>query len=194
LHNNLCPDICFNPYDSTFMVTYFDSTAQKLPFLTHHFNMNSPDQWNIISPGYNDSTNLSAPYPKVALNFGLHTGANAWIAERSGGNGVAMFDSRSSTWTGVSDANNPNRTRLFGAYPNPTANNINISFFLDKTEKVTITVMNILGQPLGIITCQIYTRGRHAVPFDVSGFPPGTYLYGFNAGDHSSCGKFAVVR
>ena len=34
-HNCRTPDIAFNPYDFTFMVTYDDSTDKKLPFLTN---------------------------------------------------------------------------------------------------------------------------------------------------------------
>jgi hypothetical protein len=69
------PSINFNPYDSSFMVTYYDSTTNKLSFVKHNFNMNIPDSWQVLTSGYNDSTNIDAPYPKVVLNMNLQKGA-----------------------------------------------------------------------------------------------------------------------
>jgi len=118
-HNNLQPSINFNPFDSTFMVTYYDSTTQKLPFLLNNFKLNNPDNWQVVTTGYNDDDNLSAPYPKVALDLGQKQGVNIWAKEGTGGNGVAMFDAPYSIYTGISGNNTGGLARLIGAYPNP---------------------------------------------------------------------------
>ena len=101
-NNELQPDICFNPYNSKFMVTYFDFTNKKLPFLTNDVNLANPNSWNVVSQGYNDNNNLVAPYPKVDLNIVQQNGMNAWISAGTGGNGIALFDAPYSTYTGVS--------------------------------------------------------------------------------------------
>ncbi len=193
-HNNLEPDITFNPYDSTFMVTYFDSTTQKLPLITHNFNLRNPNQWDINSSGYNDSSNLSRPYPKVKTTSNFQKGTYVWIADLIEGKGVAMFDATSGTWTGTSIINSSSNCKLIGAYPNPSSNTIKISFELKKPGKVTINVMSILGQPLGTVTDQIYSEGKHVVEYNVSDFPEGTYLYNFRAGDFMASGKIVVIR
>jgi len=41
--NKMQPDISFNLFDSTFMVTYFDSSMQKLPFITNNYNLSDPN-------------------------------------------------------------------------------------------------------------------------------------------------------
>jgi hypothetical protein len=193
-YNKLQPDVNFNPYNSTFMLTYFDSTEKKLPFLTNDVNLANPNSWNIISQAYNDNSNLITPYPKVKLNIGQQDGMNAWISEGVGGNGIAMFDAPYSNYTGISGNSTSALARLYGAYPNPCSNNIKIAFELKKTGKVTIHVFSIFGQLLGTVTDQAYSEGKHVVQYDVSDFPAGTYFYNFRAGDFTASGKFAVIR
>ncbi len=193
-HNNLEPNITFNPYDSTFMVTYFDSTIQKLPLITHYFNLINPNQWDINSSGYNDSSSLSRPYPKVKTTSNFKKGTYVWIADMNEGKGVAMFDATSGTWTGTSVINSDSKGKLIGAYPNPCSNTIKIAFGLKKSGKVTINVLSILGQSLGTVTDQFYLEGKHVVQYDVSDFPAGTYFYNFRSGDFSASGKFTVIR
>jgi hypothetical protein len=194
LNNKLQPDINFNPYNSTFMLTYFDSTELKLPFLSNDFNFGNPNGWNIINQAYNDNTNLLSPNPKVNINFKEETGMNTWISEGTGGNGIAMFDSPYSTYTGVSENNIGTSAKLIGSYPNPCSNNIKIAFELKYFGKVIIEVMNIMGQTLGTATDQNYPAGKHIAQYDVSNLPEGNYLYKFNSGEFSAVGKFAVVR
>jgi len=193
-NNELQPDISFNPYDSKFMVTYFDSTANKLPFLTNDVNLANPNSWNVVSPGYNDNSNLVAPYPKVKLNFGQQEGMNAWILEGTNGNGIAMFDAPYSTYTGVSGNSTGTSAKLIGSHPNPCSNTIRIAFELKNTGKVTIDVMSIIGQSMGTITDQIYPAGKHVVQYDISALPDGNYLYKFRSGDFNASGKFTVIR
>jgi hypothetical protein len=194
LHNNVQPDINFNPFDSTFMVTYFDSTTQKLPFVTKNYNLVNPNQWNVISTGYNDSSNLTAPYPKVELNFDQQQGANIWTADQIGGNGVAMFDAPYSTWTSISYQNKSDNNEFCRVYPNPCKNSVTIAFELQQPGRIIICLTNVLGQPLGTITDQFYPSGINSKTFDVSKLSMGTYLFIFTNGDNKISGKFSIIR
>ncbi len=194
LHNGLQPDICFNPFDSTFMMTYFDSTEKKLPFLVNDFRLRNPNQWNIISSGYNDSTNLSAPCPKVNLDFEQHKGINVWSSDQITGDGIAMFDAQYSTLTGISESNRTQDVYLVGVYPNPCNTTITIDFELQKGENITITLYNILGQPIKVLTNQQFSTGRHLVKSDLSDLSPGSYVYTLKTDDFSCPGKISVVR
>jgi hypothetical protein len=150
--------------------------------------------WNVVSQGYNDNSNLVAPFPKVKLNFGQQDGINAWISEGTGGNGIAMFDAPYSTYTGFSGNSIGSLAKLYGSYPNPCSNSIKIAFELKKTEKVTINVMSIMDQRLGTVTDQYYSAGKHMVQYDVSNLPDGNYLYKFRSDDINATGKFTVIR
>jgi len=119
---------------------------------------------------------------------------NAWITEGTGGNGIAMFDTPYSTYTGVSGNSPGTSAKLIGSYPNPCSNSINIVFELKNAGKVTINVMSIMGQSLGTVTDQNYPTDKHVVQYDVSALPDGNYLYKFRSGDFDATGKFTVVR
>lgn len=193
-NNELQPDINFNPYSSAFMMTYFDATEKKLPFLTNDVNLTSPNSWNVVSQGYNDNSNLVAPNPKVELNFAQQDGMNAWIEEGTGGNGIALFDAPYSTYTGVSGHSTGTSAKLIGSYPNPCSNSINIAFELKNAGRVTINLLGIMGQPFGTVTNQTYSAGKHVVKYDVSDLPNGNYLYNIRSGDFNAIGKFTVIR
>lgn len=193
-HNNYQPDVNFNPYDSTFMLTYVDSTAQKLPFLTKNFNFQNPDQWNVITSGYNDDPILGAAYPRVMVTSGLPKGANVWIGQRSIDKGMSLFDSPSHTWPDVPEINSICGACIIGSYPNPCSGTINFAFELSKTEKVVIKIFSMMGQPIGIVTDQTYPGGKHVINHRVSFLPSGTYLYSFSSESYSSTGKFSIIK
>lgn len=194
--NHLCvqPDICFNTSTSSFMVTYYDSTDRKLPFLTKDFNLVNPNTWTVASPGYNDSNNMTNPYPKVGYNNEQQDGMNVWISDRVVGNGEAMFDSPYSTYTGASTISYTGGIRLLGVSPNPCKSTVEIGFELPMAEYVTITISSITGKPMKCVTDQIYSSGKHQVSADISGLPQGIYLYTFKAGGFVGSGKMAIVR
>ncbi len=176
-HNNLQSSINFNPFDSTFMVTYYDSTTQKLPFLLNNFNLKNPDTWQFVTTGYNDDDNLVAPYPKVALNLFQQQGVNVWSKEGTGGNSIAMFDAPYSTWTGGSNDIEPANLNTYGAYPNPCSTEVTIWFELQNPGKITTSLYDKLGKCHGIIRNQTYQKGKGFVKFDVSTLSPGCYFY-----------------
>jgi hypothetical protein len=193
-NNKIQPNISFNPYNSSFMLTYFDSTEKKLPFLVNDVNLTDPNSWNVISQAYNDNNNLIAPYPKVKLNMEKEDGMNVWISEGAGSNGIAMFDAPYSTWTGVPADKTNYGTRLIGAYPNPCSTNTTIRFELQKAEKVNISICNLVGQALGTLTDQSYPAGNHELKCNISNLSPGSYIVKLMAGDFQTTGKLTVIR
>jgi len=194
LHNNMQSDIKFNPYNSTFMLTYFDSTEKKLPFLTNDVNLTNPNSWNVISQSYNDNSNLISPNPKVKINFEKQDGMNIWISEGTSGNGIAMFDAPYSTWTGVQGDRTNYGTRLISAYPNPCNTNTTIRFELQKADIVNISICNLVGQPVRTLTEQFYPSGTHELKCNISNLSPGSYIVKLLAGDFQSTGKLMVIR
>jgi len=194
VNNELYPDIAFNPYDSTFMVTYFDSTGLKLPFVVNNFNMADPNFWTVVSPGYNDNTNSSAPYPNVSLDFSKGAGCVVWNSGQTGNNGAAMFDAEYIYYTGASENRQNEFAKLFMVYPNPCSSSVTIAFELHNTERVTIILYSIVGQPLRILTDNQYEKGTHEINSDLSNLSEGIYNCFFKVGDFTSNNRISVVK
>jgi len=193
-NNKLQPDICFNAFDSTFIVTYFDSTTLKLPYYTHDFNMVNPDTWFELSAGYNDNNNLVAPNPQVVMNFGEQTGMNAWVGIRGTGKGAAMFDAPYIYYTGITE-NNPDKNKLIvNIFPNPASEFSIIEFDLPRTENVEIDLLNPMGQSLVNMTYPTCSSGKHQVKIDLTRYPADMYIITIHAGDSYSSGKISVIR
>jgi hypothetical protein len=193
-HQNVQPDVNFNPFDSTFMVTYYDKSLQRLPYLTNNFNLKNPDTWQFISSGYNDSTTLSAPYPKVALSMDQKKGVSVWTREGDNGNGIAMFDSPSSTWTSVSENNLPGDALQLGLFPNPCNSQVTIWFDLQKNANVSIKAYTTVGQVAAVFTDQNYKAGKHELKCNVNNLLPGSYILKLKTEDGTKSIKLIVVR
>jgi len=193
--NKLQPDINFNSYKSEFMVTYFDSTTRKLPFLTHDINMTNPDSWTVVSSCYNDSTNIIKPWPKVELSQSKQDGFNVWTQERSTGNGMSMFDATYSTYTGLEGKINENSEISIRAFPNPCDNKITMFFNLKKAEKISIRLFNTAGLCIGTVTDNFFSEGKHFINYDTSKLPQSTYYFILSTDKYSlKPGKITIIR
>jgi len=191
--NQIEPWINFNPYNSTFLLTYFDSTDFKLPLLSNDVNLGNPSGWNVINQAYNDNDSLTNPNPRENINVQKQNGMNVWISQKNSSNGVALFDAQYSTWTGVTENNMPNQM-VFQVYPNPCNSNITVSFDLPNPSDVSITIYNLMGQTAGVITNQNYTSGKYQLKCNVANLLPGSYICSFRAGEVVSTAKLTVIR
>ncbi len=191
-HNKLQPAIGFNPFDSTFMMTYFDTTGQKLPYLTKNFNMNDPDMWNVLSPGYNDNGELNRPCPGVILDPEKHTGANAWIGRRSNGNGVALFDAPFHYYTGTDNGGFFGMGSNLKLYPNPVSTTLNIQFESGVARGTAFKLYNGQGRLIMTLPEKIYPPGMQRLQIDLSDDPPGVYT--LNCRNAGSSKSYKIVK
>jgi hypothetical protein len=168
-NNKIQPDIAFNPFDSTFMLTYYDSVAHGLPFLINDVNLANPGAWNVQTQEYNDSPDIAAPFPIVALNPGEQAGATVWAKEGSGGNGVAMFDAPYSTYTEIKNTKNENNTIII--YPNPARDKCKVQ--CAKCNIKNIEIFNLCGEK--VYGAEFPAGGGDAVEVNLD-FPEGVYF------------------
>jgi len=187
------PTISFNPYDSTFMVSYFNMTYLSLPFLRKDCNMQDPLTWQILTTKINDSTNLSNPTPSVSLNIGQKQGMVAWSAEGPTGNGIALFDAPYLI-TGLSGQDISTINPGFFAWPNPCNNILNMAFKLQGSTYLTITLYDLTGKP--IVTCgnQTFSEGKHCLKLDISSYSCGTYFLEFRTNKTFVSSKVIIIR
>ncbi len=62
-------------------------------------------------------------------------------------------------------------------YPNPFNPTTTIAFALDETQRVTLTVYDLLGQKVRTLVDGVRPAARYRVPFDASDLASGTYIY-----------------
>jgi len=193
-NNKVQPDLCFNSFDSTFMLTYYDSTDIRLPFLTNNFNLSNPSLWNIVSNKYNTDDNLSAPHPKVILDFAEQSAAFTWIADQSGGKGAAMFDAQFNFPVGSQENEYNENLLITRIYPNPATTYLETEFYLKEKENVTASIITTLGQCVDVPVNLSYPEGLNKTKITISNFSQGVYLLNIRAERFCQTKRFQVLK
>jgi hypothetical protein len=86
----------------------------------------------------------------------------------------------------------------FSLYPNPTINNVEISYEMPEQGKTITTITDILGRPL-ISDYQHYLGGKAIKSFDVSCFAGGSYMltlqfFTNNGKQYFSTKQFSITK
>ena len=189
--SDMQPDVIFDPEYNNFQATYFKKTDQKLPAVMKHMNMPDPYNWTVVSEQYNDGDNLTNPYPKVEINSVAKKTAYVWNAERTGGNGMAMFDAEYSV---VGQQEISGKENIVTVFPNPANGKATFLAILDKPAKLTIHIYSLQGKELATIADGIFPSGRHRFLADLSGFTAGCYFYRGTIADRSETGRLMIVK
>ncbi len=105
--------------------------------------------------------------------YGLTNGSHAtWVTEfgRSSDVGIEPQDSVAGS---------------FLVYPNPFADNIHITFTLEKSKFITFAVYDMQGRLAEILVQDQFKAGKSILSFNTSGLAPGTYLVRAECSDGS---------
>jgi len=79
-------------------------------------------------------------------------------------------------------------------YPNPFNPSTSISFALPEMSDVKLTVYNILGQQVAVLTQGIYSAGMHTINFNSANLASGTYIYRLEAGNFVQVRKMLLLK
>ncbi len=79
-------------------------------------------------------------------------------------------------------------------YPNPFNPSTVIKYALPNTDMVTLTVFNLLGQPVRTLVSEIQAAGMHTVQFDASGLSSGMYLYKLQSGAMAKVNRMTLLK
>ena len=71
-------------------------------------------------------------------------------------------------------------------YPNPFGGQTQIAFTLKKTEDVKLTIHDLFGREVFVVSNERLATGRHETSFDATDFPNGIYIYKL----HTKSGNF----
>lgn len=97
--------------------------------------------------------------------------------------------------TGISgNLNSPAEFNLAQNYPNPFNPSTKITFGIPKSSNVKITISDLSGKELQVLSNQNYSAGTHEIVFDGSAYSSGVYFYRINAGDYHSIKKMVLLK
>jgi hypothetical protein len=97
------------------------------------------------------------------------------------------------TTTGTTNSSEiPQEFKLDQNYPNPFNPSTNITFSVPSSGRYSLKVFNILGQEIAELFDKELHAGTHAVGFEGSGVPSGTYIYTLT-GEHAQLSKAMML-
>ncbi len=88
----------------------------------------------------------------------------------------------------------PAEYELGNNYPNPFNPSTTIPFSLKESGKVKVTVYNILGQEMRVLTNKNYHAGIHKIKFNAAGMTTGVYFYRLEVNGVAFMKKFVLVK
>lgn len=182
-------DLNYDPAYDNFLVTYCDSTNQKLIYAVQGMDMPDPGNWWVIDDQYNDQPNLVNPYPKVEINPWYTQVGHVWDADRAG-NGMAMWDAEYAVGTG----NKVSNEVVLNVTPNPAKDMVNISFSLKEKSNVKLTVYDIRGLKVYEEDFGMVKSWRPSVTFNAGSLEPGYYSVVIETAGNTATGKLVIVR
>lgn len=83
---------------------------------------------------------------------------------------------------------------LYQNYPNPFNPETQISFSLNRSSEINISVYNLLGQKEVTLFEGRKSAGTHKISFNATGLPSGIYFYRINSSEFSSTRKMLYVK
>ncbi len=88
----------------------------------------------------------------------------------------------------------PSRFSLSQNYPNPFNARTTISLNLPKAEQVELSIYNLLGQKIAILSKNLEQPGPHQIIWDANNVPSGVYYAKLVAGDQSQSIKMVLLK
>jgi serine protease len=85
-------------------------------------------------------------------------------------------------------------TTLLPNYPNPFRSTTSISYLLDRDQRVTLEVFNMLGQRVAVIVDEQQQSGQHALTFDARGMSSGVYILRLRTDSTALTRKMVILK
>lgn len=92
------------------------------------------------------------------------------------------------------EQNNPEHYNLLQNYPNPFNPTTTIFFSIPTSQKITLSVYNVLGQKVKELLNQELNVGNHSIEFDATNLSSGIYYYQLISNNHSETKKMVLIK
>jgi flagellar hook assembly protein FlgD len=90
--------------------------------------------------------------------------------------------------------NIPITSQLLQNYPNPFNPVTTISYSIDKSQKVRITIYNTRGRVIETLVNEFKPAGEHSVDFDGANLPSGLYIAKLQTGSTIKTNKMLLMK
>ncbi|MDZ7369591.1 MAG: T9SS type A sorting domain-containing protein, partial [candidate division KSB1 bacterium] len=98
------------------------------------------------------------------------------------------------TGTSVSNEISPTCFRLYPPYPNPFNGSMTLRFELEQSERMRISVLNLLGDEVQKLLDERLGAGTHCLYWSAEGFPSGVYWIKFQTAGQVQIVKAALLK
>jgi plastocyanin len=88
----------------------------------------------------------------------------------------------------------PSNFKLEQNYPNPFNPVTDIRFDIPRSAFVKLTVMNLIGQEVEVLTNGQLSAGSYVADWNASNYPSGVYFYRLEAGTYSDTKKMILIK
>lgn len=192
---------CSPIVDSTiFQITEQHDTRHRM-----YRNQSTPHFWKSVFPwranltdtnavyrysrvdqsGISRLTAIDYPYPTGIYKFVFKQGqgllnfqySGVYLAGATAGTKHELINSVVTSVAMTNPQSEPTQIILKQNYPNPFNPTTVISFWLPYPTRTRLQIFNVLGQPIASLLDGTMSPGHHAIPWNASAFPSGTYFY-----------------
>ncbi|MEM6784302.1 MAG: T9SS type A sorting domain-containing protein [Bacteroidota bacterium] len=143
-----------------------DSNGNRQRWGTFAYSTDEGATWTEAATGYTG---------RYQVNDVLIDGRGRLVAATFGG----VWRTRASVVVASEDAppGKPGETTLLGVpYPNPTQDAVTVPLTLTRPAEVRVTVVDLLGREVAVLTEGPQQAGRHALALDTASLAPGLYV------------------
>ena len=114
----------------------------------------------------------------------------------AGVDGTIVRTDNGGTYTGINQVGStiPESYSLSQNYPNPFNPSTSITFDIPNASDVKLTLYNVLGSEVKVISKDYLASGKYNVSIDASDLPSGTYFYRLEAGSFTETKKMILIK
>lgn len=98
------------------------------------------------------------------------------------------------TVVGAPEETASNGTHLLQNTPNPASTSTRIVYETDRSELITMEILDLAGRTLSTPVNEFQTYGKHAIDVDCSSLAPGVYFYRLKAGGNILTRKMVITH
>ena len=99
------------------------------------------------------------------------------------------------TFLSIDESIHPSQLSLLQNFPNPFNPTTTISFNLDKSEVVSMSIFDLNGTEIyEVINNQFYSAGQHTININAEELPSGLYFYQLRSGKNILTKKMLLLK
>ncbi|HJN05735.1 MAG TPA: T9SS type A sorting domain-containing protein [Bacteroidales bacterium] len=174
-----------NPYISALYYSYSDDQGD-----TWSANEKLSESFN-PHLGWPNQNKMGDYFDMVSDNNGAHL---AWANTINGEQDVYYGFISQSWYVGIGDKNEDDKLFSFINYPNPFSIKTTLRYEIDKSSLVNITVYDIYGNKVIVVTDEMQAAGIHNIVFNANELAKGIYFCKLTAGAKSETIKLTMIN